>query len=78
MKIPPFFNPNSTDSKLAEVLTRLDGQDVVLNRILVQSVKTNGRVGSLEAFRAAALVLGSIGMLILGAVASAVAMHYLG
>jgi hypothetical protein len=70
------FNPNSTDSKFAEILTRLGGQDVVLNSILDQALKTNGRVSSLESFRSIMYVLGGLGMLILGAVATAVAEHY--
>jgi hypothetical protein len=71
------FNPFSSDSKFSEVLTRLDGQDDILKSILDQAVKTNGRVSKLEAFRAIATVLGGIGLLLLGAVASAVALHFI-
>jgi hypothetical protein len=71
------FNPNSSDAKFAQVLVRLDNQDNVLGSILAQALKTNGRVSSLESFRAIMYVLGGIGMLILGGVATAVAEHFI-
>ncbi len=67
------FNPNSGDSNFSEIPARLGGQDVGLRSILEQAVKTNGRVSSLQAFRAIMLVLGVLRMLVPGAVASAVA-----
>lgn len=71
------YNPNSSDSKFSEVLTRLNAQDAMLSAIFREQRKTNGRVTKLETFRAAMLVLGGIGMTLLGAVASAVALHYI-
>lgn len=62
-KSAPEFNPQSLDATLATILAemkaghniicaRMDGQDVELKAIKEQALKTNGRVGILELWRA--------------------------
>lgn len=42
------YDPNSTDSMFSKIMERLDKQDITLERIERQTVKTNGRVTELE------------------------------
>jgi hypothetical protein len=53
---PHDFNPNSVDSQLATIISRLNGQDVYLRNIHAQTKLTNGRVTKLE--RYVAMILG--------------------
>ena len=45
------YDPLSIDSQLSTILTRMDAQDAKLEHILVQCIKTNGRVTMLEVFK---------------------------
>ena len=45
------YDPLSIDSQLSTILTRMDAQDAKLEHILVQCIKTNGRVSMLESFK---------------------------
>lgn len=45
------YDPNSQDAMFSRLLSRLDGLDQKLDRIEEQTIKTNGRVGSLERLR---------------------------
>lgn len=48
MSEPHDYNPNSVDSQLATIISRLNGQDVYLRNIHAQTKLTNGRVTKLE------------------------------
>lgn len=45
------YDPLSIDAQLSAILTRMDAQDKVMNTILAQCIKTNGRVTMLEGFK---------------------------
>lgn len=45
------YDPQSTDAMFSRIIQRLDAQDEILRRIEAQTVKTNGRVSSLERWR---------------------------
>ena len=46
------YDPLSIDAQLSAILTRMDAQDKVLEQVLQQCIKTNGRVTQLEGWRA--------------------------
>ena len=48
MSEPHDYNPNSLDSQVSTIITRLNGQDVILRAIHAQTKLTNGRVTKLE------------------------------
>jgi hypothetical protein len=64
------YDPNSTDSMFSKVLSRLDEQDKVLAEIRTAVNLTNGRVRTLETWRA--VIKGKV-TLIAGGISSAVA-----
>ena len=45
------YDPLSIDAQLSAILTRMDAQDKMLEQVLAQCIKTNGRVSMLEMFR---------------------------
>jgi hypothetical protein len=45
------YDPLSIDAQLSAILTRMDAQDKMLEQVLAQCIKTNGRVTMLEMFR---------------------------
>jgi len=45
------FDPLSVNAQLSSILTRMDAQDKVLEQVLQQCIKTNGRVTMLESFK---------------------------
>ena len=45
------YDPLSIDAQLSAILTRMDAQDKMLEQVLAQCIKTNGRVTMLEVFR---------------------------
>jgi hypothetical protein len=45
------YDPLSIDAQLSAILTRMDAQDKVLEQVLQQCIKTNGRVTMLESFK---------------------------
>ena len=45
------FDPLSVNAQLSSILTRMDSQDKMLEQVLQQCIKTNGRVTMLEVFK---------------------------
>ena len=45
------FDPLSVNAQLSSILTRMDAQDKMLEQVLQQCIKTNGRVTMLESFK---------------------------
>ena len=45
------YDPLSIDAQLSAILTRMDAQDKMLEQVLAQCIKTNGRVTMLEVFK---------------------------
>jgi len=45
------FDPLSVNAQLSSILTRMDAQDKMLEQVLQQCIKTNGRVTMLEVFK---------------------------
>ena len=45
------YDPLSIDAQLSAILTRMDAQDKMLEQVLAQCIKTNGRVTMLESFK---------------------------
>ena len=45
------FDPLSVNAQLSSILTRMDSQDKMLEQVLQQCIKTNGRVTMLESFK---------------------------
>ena len=45
------YDPLSIDAQLSAILTRMDAQDKMLEQVLAQCIKTNGRVTMLEVSR---------------------------
>jgi len=45
------YDPLSIDAQLSAILTRMDAQDKMMETILAQCIKTNGRVNMLEVFK---------------------------
>jgi hypothetical protein len=45
------YDPLSVNAQLSSILTRMDAQDKMLEQVLQQCIKTNGRVTMLESFK---------------------------
>jgi len=45
------YDPLSVNAQLSSILTRMDAQDKMMENILSQCIKTNGRVTMLEVFK---------------------------
>ncbi len=45
------YDPLSVNAQLSSILTRMDAQDKMLEQVLQQCIKTNGRVTMLEVFK---------------------------
>jgi len=45
------YDPLSVNAQLSSILTRMDSQDKMLEQVLQQCIKTNGRVTMLEVFK---------------------------
>jgi len=45
------YDPLSVNAQLSSILTRMDAQDKMMENILSQCIKTNGRVTMLESFK---------------------------
>lgn len=45
------YDPLSVNAQLSSILTRMDSQDKMLEQVLQQCIKTNGRVTMLESFK---------------------------
>ena len=45
------YDPLSVNAQLSSILTRMDAQDKMMENILSQCIKTNGRVSMLESFK---------------------------
>jgi len=45
------FDPLSVNAQLSSILTRMDSQDKMLEQVLTQCIKNNGRVTMLEVFK---------------------------
>jgi len=45
------YDPLSVNAQLSSILTRMDAQDKMMENILTQCIKTNGRVTMLEVFK---------------------------
>jgi hypothetical protein len=45
------YDPLSINAQLSSILTRMDAQDKMLEQVLQQCIKTNGRVTMLESFK---------------------------
>jgi hypothetical protein len=45
------YDPLSVNAQLSSILTRMDAQDKMLEQVLQQCIKTNGRVTILESFK---------------------------